>query len=244
MPDSCCVPAKYLADIPAGEDAERILAHLLMSRLACHLRLPKSVLLHVAGAIEVLDASRGVSHTIRGTRNARIVRILTTASGLSAPLLLPMIGNDVIVPALDSNTVRHLAALEKSSAGEIAFGDITIDHVRLRLRRTSLVSALKALSENLPVERYAASLEAIIHRCILPPHEPAGPLETADGFFALARGFARQGNHAFARSCLKKARSHIELYAGATNDMAHRHMSESMTMKITDLVGHLGTAFS
>jgi len=238
------LPARDMADTLAGDPGQRLVAHMVLALISCHLRMEAMVDLHISGALDLLDEQPDRLKTLRALHDMRLVRILTQSGEMSATLLLAMIGETVIAPIIDFKTILPILRTHSGCSATIGVHDIEIDHVRVRLRTAWLKTALQDIMDIGFLETRADRITGVLNQCVRPSLKPAAPLDMAEAFFALARTFARQDNHAFAKLSLQKADLYIRLYADGADNEAHRALSESLTEKIGGLVDRLGASAS
>ncbi len=238
------LPARGLADIQAGDAGECFVAHTVLALMSCHLRMAGMVDLHIARALDILNEQSHHLQTLRIKHDIRLVRVLTRAGDMSATLLLPVVGDVVIAPIVDFETILPILREHSGSNTPVSLCDIDIDDVRVRLRTARLKTALHEIIEIRSIESRVDRITGLLNQCVFPSLKPIEPLNMADAFFGLARKFAHLENHALSRLSLQKAEFYIRHYADTTDNEAHRGLSQGLTRKIGGVVDRLGASAS
>jgi hypothetical protein len=238
------LPARGLADIQAGDAGECFVAHTVLALMSCHLRMAGMVDLHIALALDIINEQSHHLQTLRVEHDISLVRVLTRAGDMSATLLLPVVGDVVITPTVDLETILPTLREHRGSNTPVCLCEVDIDNVRVRLRTSRLKTALHDIIETRSIESRVDRIVCLLNQCIFPSLRPIEPLNMADAFFGLARKFAQLENHALSRLSLQKAKFYIRQYAETTDNEANRGVSQGLTRKIGDLVDRLGASAS
>jgi hypothetical protein len=236
--------ARGLADIPFGNAGECFVAHTVLALMSCHLRMAGTADLHIVRALDIIDEQPHRLQTVRVEHDISLVRVLTRAGDMTATLLLPVIGDLVIAPRVDFETILPTLRERRGSDTPVTLCDIDIDNVRVRLRTARLKTALHEIIKIGSIESRVDRITALLNQCLFPSLKAAEPLNMADAFFSLARKFAQLENHALSSLSLQKAEFYIRHYANTTGNEAHQELSQSLTRKIGGLVDRLGALAS
>ena len=231
---------KGLARLRGADDLECFAAHLMLSKLFCHLRLAQEARAQLSCALEVLERRAGGMQTMRSAGTCMLMRVQTRADGDCARLALPCIGGEVVLPRIGVSAILP-ALRDPSLRGTMAeLNDIALDYFRLRVRLSRVRAALRPLVEQDCLEDVAAALGTVLDQCIIVV-APATPLQMADGYFMLARHFTRAGHRDLARLALQKARDQVDAYAGVAGIASHGPRAQVVLRNIDSLMQEKGS---
>jgi len=212
--------------------------------MSCHLRNTGTADLHIVRALDIINEQPHCLQTVRVEHDISLVRVLTRAGDMTATLLLPVLGDLVVAPRVDFETILPTLREHRGSDTPVTLCDIDIDNFRVRLRTARLKTALHEIIKIRSIESRVDRITALLNQCLFPSLKPAEPLNMADAFFGLARRFAQLENHALSRLSLQKAEFYIRHYADTTDNEAHRGLLQGLTQKIGGLVDRLGASAS
>jgi hypothetical protein len=220
--------------VPSGDRGEQLIAHLILSVIAFDLHSVAAGGRHLARAHLLAVELAEQSLVYRPPQPSRFARLTCELDGHSAAILLPLINDILVVPAVGIEIVgddRPVPPAVNITAFEIA-------RFNLRLRPRRIVSVLESLDRTAPTHRLADAARQILSACT--HHElPVGEaLDRANDFFTVARDLVGKRNFPLAALALTNAGLDLDSFA-QTASADHTAVVQKMKKQIKQMLGEM-----
>lgn len=204
--------------VPAGDPGERLIANLILSVIALDLRSDATARRHLAQAhalaIELADRSL----VYRPPRPSEFARLTCERDGHAETILLPVINNILVYPAI---AVEDVAGPNDAGVPSVDVRGLEITRFMLRLRPRRIATILDSLGEATPTQQLTDVLRRILTACTRQELPVTEPVDRANDSFTLARNLLGKRNFPLATLALSDADRALEAYAqGASIDHA------------------------
>lgn len=238
------MPARLFAANPADDDAECIVTSLALAILCCHLHAADRVRNNLAqAALHVRRLSRHAM-TVRPQRPIRLARISATDGSQTDMLLLPIVRGEPSVPSIDLHSLVKGNRGILSDLPAVSLTNVDIAYFRCRIRTARVAVALASLESCRDLEKIQLHTLQILSGCLPPDVGGTDPLDVADDYFALARGFIRLNQAPLATMPLHRARMCLESYAGSAHMVSHVATVADVKDKLVAICNELTAAAS
>jgi hypothetical protein len=223
--------------IPPGDRGEQLIANLILSTIAFDLDSDVIARKHFIQAhmlaIELADQSL-VYHPPRPSPFARLTCEL---DGHAETILLPVINNILVLPALTAEDLAGDRQAAAAPAVNVTVVELTRFMLRLRPRR--IASILESLGSTAPSQQLTDAARRILSACTR--HElPAGdPLDRASDCFTLAHNFIGKQNFALARLALSNADRALDEHVRIGAPDSHAAAIQGMRDRISRMLAEL-----
>jgi hypothetical protein len=229
-------------DVPTGEPAERLIANLILSVVACQLHSEQAARPFVTRAYELALSLSALLPVYRPRRPAKFARLMCEVDGEAESALYSVINDVLVVPAATPETIIRSRTLDRAKVKLL--GLIPVRYV-LRLRPRRIAEALEPLKKEISYDQLSKTAQEILMQCLKQELPHANPLEHASESFTLAHNLIGKKNYALAVLALADADSALALYSRTTPVNDHPPVTQSMRKQIAAMLqqmGHQGSA--
>ncbi len=221
--------------IPAGDQAEQIIANLILSVVVCQLHSEKAAQPFVIRARELAGKLARHSSVYQPARPSRFARLTYEIDNTTDGILYSIIDNVLVVPMLANNAIVRSQQLIQ---GTIRLVALTPTRYTLRMRPRRVLNDLAALHE-IASERLYYSVDRILQKCLQQELPPSEPLDRAGESFTLARDLIDKRNYSLATLALNDASAALDSYANVSPIPSHLPLTRSMKAQIADMLDEI-----
>jgi hypothetical protein len=155
--------------------------------------------------------------TLGSAGPTKLVRVVSEGFGLRETLLLPILGDALLLAPVDIQEVARAMRSFLPESRIFAFTDVSITYHRIRLHTDRMKQALATMAEMESSVLIGALIQDILAQCLYPAVSSANALNQADDHLTLALGFARFDNYPLAAIAVAKAKSALRAFECQSN---------------------------
>jgi hypothetical protein len=222
--------------VPTGDRGEQLIANLILSAIAFDLHSDATARRHVAQAYSLAVDLADRSPVYRPPRPSKFARFTSELEGHRETILLPVINNILVIPAL---AAAEIASDRQADPSEVNVTALEVTRFMLRLRPRRIATILESLDSAASGQQISDAARRILTACTrheLPVEEP---LDRANEFFTLARDLIGKPNYPLGALALGNAERALDAYAEAASTNDHRAVVASMKEQIRRMLGEL-----
>jgi hypothetical protein len=224
--------------VPAGDRGEQLIAHLILSVIAFDLRSDATAGRHLAQAhalaIELVDRSL----VYRPPRPSEFARLTCELDGHAETILLPVINNILVYPAIVVDVGDGEADAPAINAPGINIRLLEITRFMLRLRPRRIATILESLEGATPSQQLTDVVRRILTACTRQELPVTQPLDRANYSFTLASNLIGKRNVPLATLALSDADRALDVYA-QTASTDHVSAIEGMRDQVKKMLSDL-----
>lgn len=188
--------------VPAGDLGEQLIANLILSVIAFDLRSDATARRHLARAHALAIELAGRSLVYRPPRPSEFARLTCERDGYAETLLLPVINNILVYPAI---AAEEVAGSDEADAPTVNVKVLEIARFMLRLRPRRIATILESLEGATPSQQLTDVVRRILTSCTRQELPVTEPLDRANDSFTLARNLIGKRNFPLATLALSNA---------------------------------------
>ena len=220
--------------VPAGDPGEQLIANLILLTIAFDLGADGTARKYLAQAHLLAMDLADQSPIYRPPRPSQFARLTVELDGLMETILLPVIGNILVLPAIAFTGGCETVPV----AINLKALDIACFMLRLRPRR--IASIIEALDHEAPGWQSTDAMRRILASCTRVELPLVEPLDRADGFLTLARKLTGKQNFPLATLALINAdRALADAYAQTASASDHAAALLQMKQQIAQMLAEL-----
>jgi hypothetical protein len=199
--------------IPAGDPAEQLMANLMLCILAYYSGVVDIGKKHLEYAHSIAAKLEKLGQTYRCSNIIKVVGITSGTDDESATLMLPIVGDHLVVPGI---SVQQLAKRLKSipdDTGTISLQQLNIEYYRLRLRPARVRRSLAGILELEAADNLAMQTEELLTACLADRLINVEAIDLAYALLGLVYDFSAAGNFILAEMAVNQANRVIDEWA-------------------------------
>jgi hypothetical protein len=222
--------------VPAGDRGEQLIANLILSTIAFDLHSDATAKRHVAQAHALAVELGDRSLVYRPPRPSKFARLTCELEGRTESILLPLISNILVVPAI---TAAEIASDREAEPPAVDVKDLEVIRFTLRLRPRRIATILESLDSGASGDQFTDAARRILTACTRHELPVSEPLDRANDCFTLARDLIGKRNFPLAALALNGADRALGSYAKAASINEHAEIVQTMKAQITRMLGEL-----
>jgi len=222
--------------VPAGDRGEQLIANLILSTIAFDLHSDATAGRHVAQAHALALELAERSQLYRPPRPSKFARLTCELEGHTESILLPLINNILVIPALAAG---EIASDRQADPSEVNVTALEVTRFMLRLRPRRIATILESLDSAASGELQSDAARRILTACTRHELPITEPLDRANEYFTLARDLIGKRNYSLGALALGNADLALDAYAESASIQDHREVVETMKGQIRRMLGEL-----
>lgn len=230
--------------VPAGDPGEQLIAYLILSTIAFDLRSDTTARRHLTQAYILAMDLADQSRVYRPPRPSQLARLTCEFDGLTETILLPVIGNILVFPAiapvLPAIAAEDITGALETTSPAVNIKTLEIARFMLRLRPGRVASILESLGHAASSQQLTDATRRILAACTRHELPVGGPLERANDFFTLAHDLIGKRNFPLATLALGNADRALEdAYAQTASSSDRAAAILQMKQRVAEILGEL-----
>ena len=222
--------------VPAGDQGERLIANLILARIASELHVDEKARAYVARAHALALDLSAHSPIYRPLRPSKFVRLTCELEGQIEIILLSVINDILVVPAIAAG---QFARNHRRYPDAVNIKSLEIVRFMLRLRPRRLATVLESLKGMMSRQQRIDAAHRILRACMHQELPPGEPLDRVSDCFSLARDLTEKRNLPLAALALRNADRALDLYTKDNQIKNHPEIVRSMKDQIRGMLNEL-----